>query len=162
MYANQFKILHETADMERPTTATRTGSQPNHKEPLITLKLGSRKGKNSVTSICFIRGPQCSVPQDVDERSRRLSTNDTSDNEDDSNSSDDEELSRSFRCSQMLLGPQKKLQTRDSNRDDATSTAAALYLAGTLLASCHASGDALIWDLASRRVVSEFGRKPDG
>lgn len=74
------------------------------------------------------------------------------DDDDDSESSSEDE----YRCQQMLRGE----KTSDSDTTASAREAAAsvrLLQPNRFLASCHASGEAYLWDLGTRRILQEFG-----
>lgn len=89
-------------------------------------------------------------------------------------SSDDDQQSLQFRCSNLLLGAQHQ-RIKDTNQEDfesyhhATHLSAASHnsLSGALLASCHIDGSCKLWDLATRRckvddICSECPRGAPG
>ena len=108
---------------------------------------------SSVSAVCFIRDPNSSTRNEHHDQSHASSDND-----------DDDEEPLQFRCSEILLGKEAEI-TRRSGGNGAychdglaasTSAAASAGLRGGLLASSHINGAALIWDLGTRRVVSQF------
>ena len=106
---------------------------------------------SSVSAVCFIRDPNNSTSNEHDQ------SHASSDN-------DDDEEPLQFRCSEILLGKEAEITRRSggngAHRHDrlaaSTSAAASARLRGGLLASSHINGAALIWDLGTRRVVSQF------
>jgi len=148
-------------------TADESRSRRRPMDPLFTLHagpghgavgngvlFGSTGGKDgekvgvssAVSSVCFIRDPGS-----YDEAMR---SEESSESDDDS--SDDDEPLR-FRCSEMLLGKEAEAEAKENAATSAgTSAAAVVGLWGSLMASSHANGCALIWDLGTRRVVSQF------
>jgi len=113
---------------------------------------------SSVSALCFIRDPHNDDHHNSSDG--ELSSDASSD------SSDDDEGALQFRCSEILLGKEAERESRSSrisaHRHDrsasasSTSAAASVGLRGGLLASSHINGAALIWDLGTRRVVSQF------
>ena len=105
---------------------------------------------SAVSAVCFVRD----VGGDYEGES------DASSDSDDDGDDDDEPVQ--FRCSQILLGKEAEIKSRSKSlhrRDQSaasTSAAASVALRGGLLASSHINGMALIWDLGTRRVVSQF------
>ena len=118
------------------------GSSPN--EPKVGLS-------SSVSAVCFIRDPNNGTSNEHDQSHA-------------SSDSDDDEEPMKFRCSEILLGKEAEIARRSGEngayRIDrfaaSTSAAASAGLRGGLLASSHINGAALIWDLGTRRVVSQF------
>ena len=108
---------------------------------------------SSVSAVCFIRDPNSSTRNEHHDQSHASSDND-----------DDDEEPLQFRCSEILLGKEAEITRRSGGngayRHDglaaSTSAAASAGLRGGLLASSHINGAALIWDLGTRRVVSQF------
>ena len=155
----------DTVVITKMATADESSSRRRPMDPLFTLHagpghgvvgnvlFGSTEGKDgekvgvssAVSSVCFIRDPYS-----YDDAMRSESSE-----SDDSSDEDDEPLR--FRCSQMLLGKEAEAAAKENAATSAgTSAAAAVCLRGSLMASSHANGCALIWDLGTRRVVSQF------
>ena len=137
-------------------------------DPLFTLSAGpghsappSGAGGAAVAAVCFLRRPSRDGDGDgaggdggspFDGRGADSDLDSNSDSDSDSDSDSGQDAPR-FRCEGVLLGS----WTATSAAAAATSEAAALSLRGDLLASCHAGGKALLWDLGTRRAVSAFG-----
>lgn len=108
--------------------------------PLETASLHSGDqasgSRQSVSSVCFLpSNVSCSCQDSLRE----------------SDSSDDEAVS--FRCRDLM----KEEKRRDDDvTADARQSAASLTLSGMRLVSCHSNGDAFVWDLGRRRIVSDF------
>ena len=104
---------------------------------------------SAVSAVCFVRD----VGGDYEGESDASS---------DSDDDDDDDEPVQFRCSQILLGKEAEIKSRSKRRHRrdqsaaSTSAAASVGLRGGLLASSHINGKALIWDLGTRRVVSQF------
>eukprot|EP00978_Attheya_sp_CCMP212_P019591 scaffold55164_cov65-Attheya_sp.AAC.1 len=84
----------------------------------------------------------------------------TSDDEQSDSSEDDSDGELQLRCRAISQTNHRSQQQRPTPvlPLSASSNASSLELSGVLLASCHIkSASALVWDLASRRVVSTFG-----
>uniref|UniRef100_A0A7S2A1D3 Anaphase-promoting complex subunit 4 WD40 domain-containing protein n=1 Tax=Ditylum brightwellii TaxID=49249 RepID=A0A7S2A1D3_9STRA len=130
--------------MEQKFKST-TQPQLQHIEPLFTLHAGNtlnsttNSNNHAVSSICFVRNTNSHYADD--------------DSDSDSDSEDDIKL----RCSNLVLKP----NDRQKEASQAATTAASLALHGALLASCHVNGDALLWDLSTRRIVCTFGNDDD-
>lgn len=137
---------------------SRSQNQRPTLDPIVTLQvpLGSSKGAGSndnttgnrfsVSSVCFLPGGISSDNHDSQ-----------SDDSDDSISSSDEEPT--FRCRDLV---QQETRHEGDITADARSTAASLSLSGTRLVSCHSNGDAFVWDLGRRRIVSNLLRDNRG
>lgn len=116
-------------------------------DPVATLQvpLGSANDKDekgsrlSVASVCFL--PSVGSLNNYD-----MLASDDSDN--------DEEVS--FRCRDLVS--QEKRHDGDITAG-ARDAAASLSLSGTRLVSCHTNGEAFVWDLGKRRIVSEFCKR---
>ena len=129
---------------------------PGH-EVVGNALFGSNEGKggemvglsSAVSSVCFVR-VQSGIATNY---SPSMSCCD-SESED---SSDESDEPLRFRCSQMLLSEEAEAGARgNAATSSATAAAASANLRGSLMASSHANGSALIWDLGTRRVVSQF------
>lgn len=122
-------------------------------DPVISLQVPADKSgasqseegvpgsRSLVSSVCFI------PPSNV---------NSSHDWQSESESSQDE--SESFRCRHLVR--QEKRYDGDVTAS-ARDAAASLSLEATRLASCHANGDAFLWDLGRRRIVANFGGDDD-
>ena len=143
-----------------PTKSART------LDPIVTLQIGkesqaprelgsNREGSlSSVTSVCFLTATNQEnvnvLPGKQEELSRRASDSDSSTT---SNTKGDDDLIPAFRTRSLTRG--------EKNSDDditaaARESAAALLLTGRLLATCHANGDAFIWDLSQQSNVHQW------
>mmetsp|Transcript_9241 Transcript_9241/g.27834 ORF Transcript_9241/g.27834 Transcript_9241/m.27834 type:complete len:521 (+) Transcript_9241:106-1668(+) len=126
----------------------------------ISGTVGSSTEGGGVSSLCFVR--EARVEWDAHNRGNASSddldeeaSTDTDDGGSSSISSDEDcSLLEQFRCNRIALGPEKF----SSFNGGAASSAASMMLSGSLLASCHTGGYALLWDLGTRRIISTFGR----
>ncbi len=129
--------LHHESKMD-----TRTKSLPI--DPILNLPVQS-----PVSSICFLT-PENSSTQG--QKIERHSQDSGDENIDDSDSdSDDDEIA--FRSSTIRVkGEKSTTNPKYSNR----------FLDGRFLASCHTTGEALLWDLQNQKQVATISTPRDG
>ncbi len=80
---------------------------------------------------------------------------DTSSSSEDDESGDNDHPPLHFRCSDLLLGPQRIKQESSYQHAAHLSAASRGSLSGAVLASCHVDGCCKLWDLATRRCYVE-------
>lgn len=103
------------------------------------MKRNAQGNRSLVSSVCFLPTGSNTQGLQGDEGSE------------DSSSDDDEKVS--FRCRELL---RHEKQRDGDTTASARAKAASLSLAGARLASCHASGEAFVWDLGRQRIVTDF------
>jgi len=124
--------------------------------------LGSPAPTSSVASVCFLNvgggGDAENGRAAAGETADDAVDNEESDSDDGGDSSSDDEDVQ-FRCGALAGERQRRRRVVVT---DVASSAPSMpplplaVLSGRLLASCHADGSALIWDLEKRRVVQGF------
>jgi len=128
------------------------------KESQVPRELGSnREGSlSSVTSVCFLHAPDHEygkVPGKQEEENEDGELCSGSSSSTTSSTEDDDVRIPAFRTRSLTLG--------EKNKDEditaaARQSAATLMLTGRLLATCHANGDALIWDLSQQKIIHRW------
>ena len=121
--------------------------------------MGSASSRSSIASVCFL--PTFSDNYDSPERApvnTDVSGADDGDQEEDSDnssssSSDGEELQ--FRTRNLLQA--ESFSATDPTRSARHTAAATQLLSNRYLASCHANGECLLWDLGRRQLASSIG-----
>lgn len=118
-------------------------------------ELGSGASRSNISSVCFLS--RCTsysaTDSEQDEGTGNRDGGDSggSNNDSDSSSEDGDELE--FRCRNLVQGEK---QNDDDVTAQARATALALSLRKLLIGSCHANGDAYLWDLNERRILQPF------
>ena len=131
-------------------------------DPLFTLN--SSGSGSDVTGVCFVRDPtfHAASRDDIEQKQFSCQHGICSSSSDDDDSSDNDHLPLQFRCSDLLLGPQRYTEedtglehTESYQHATHLSAASRGFLSGAVLASCHLDGCCKLWDLATRRCYVE-------
>ena len=119
--------------------------------------MGSASSRSSIASVCFLPtfsntgdSPSARVPVNHDVSG--ADHGDPEEDSDSSSSSDGEELQ--FRT-RNLLEAESRFRT-DPTRSARHTAAATQLLSNRYLASCHANGECLLWDLGRRQLASSI------
>ncbi|CAB9506776.1 wd repeat [Seminavis robusta] len=149
---------------EAPISQTKNRQGDIPLDPLVTLQttmdpqtgadtpMGTAASRSSVASICFV--PQIHHGDHMNNNPCIENKVQNEDGNDDSSSSsdDDDDGPISFQCSRILLS--ESLAKNDPTRMARQQVAATSLLMGRYLASCHANGDCLLWDLSKRQATT--------
>jgi len=136
--------------------------KPPPLDPLITLQvpmdqhtksetpLGSASSRSSIASICFLPHRQSSVGAFNEEQG---GASDNAHDEDDSSDSDEE---LNLQCRTLLQSESRAGNDPTRAARQAAATTSLLQGSGNkYLASCHANGELLLWDLGQHRNLNE-------
>lgn len=136
-------------------------------DPLLTLQvaldhhtgaetpMGSASSRSSIASVCFVPTTVCVSNRIGEIASIEEDSDDSSSSDDDD---DDEELQ--FQCGSLLQSEARSAS--DPTRQARQTAAATSLMAGRYLASCHANGECLLWDLSHHKIVQENLIEPRG
>lgn len=124
-------------------------------DPLVTLQvamdhhtgaetpLGSASTRSSIASVCFL-------PKQSGYSHNEIEKDDSSDDDSRSSSSSSSEEELQFTCRSLLQS--EATSASDPTRQARQSAAATTLLSGRYLASCHANGECLLWDLNQQKI----------
>jgi hypothetical protein len=109
--------------------------------------------RSSISAVCFLSSQATYLSQN---QQRQEKEHDEHHEESSSDDDEEEEEELNLRCRRLGVHSSSATTTRTSMNHHLSSSSLSNKLSGMILASCHTNGDAFLWDLGRRRIVSSL------